>query len=90
MMFRSAAMVYCSDAYENIKSINITEYLSYYDLAFGNDQKIDVVKVKIGKEIFKQLNLRHLNIEELFVRVLKTLQSRKPEPLRFQFEHVWI
>lgn len=75
MLLRSAAMVFCSDAYESIKSVNITGYLSYYDSAFGNDQKIDVVKVKIGKDVFEQLNPSRLKLEELFVRVLKVKEA---------------
>jgi len=87
ILLRSAAMVYCSDAYESVKSVNITGYLSYYDSAFGNNQKVDVVKVKIGKGIFEQLNPSGLEFEELFVRELMVrkaigLYSKMPYELK--------
>lgn len=87
ILLRSAAMVYCSDTYENIKSVNITGYLRYYEPAFANYKKIDVVKVKIVKEIFEQLNPERLKLEELFVRVLKAkeasgLYSKEPYEMK--------
>lgn len=75
MLIRSAAMVYCSDTYKNVKSVNVTGYLSYYDSAFGNEQRIDAVKVKISKDTFEQLNPEHLKLEDLFVRVLKVKEA---------------
>lgn len=75
MLLRSAAMVYLSDDYENVKSVNITGYLNYYDSAFGNEQRIDAVKVKISKDTFEQLNPEHLKLEDLFVRVLKVKEA---------------
>jgi hypothetical protein len=87
MLLRSAAMVYYSDSHGIIKSVNITGYLSYYDSALGNNQEINVVKVKIGKDVFKQLNLSRLNLKELFVRVLGVkeatgLYSKEPFKLK--------
>lgn len=87
MLLRSAAMVYYSDTYERIKSVKITGYLSYYNSAIGNEQKINVVKVKIEKDILEQLNLRHLKLEELFIRVIKVkettgLYSKEPFELK--------
>jgi len=75
ILLRSVAMVFCSDVYKNVKSVNITGYLSYYEPAFGNEQRINAVKVKINKDTFDQLVPEIMNLEDFFVRVLKVKEA---------------
>lgn len=87
ILLRSAAMVYNSDAYENVKSIHITGFLSYYDSAFGTKRNVDAIRFEISKEVFKQINLERVKLSELFDRVLKAkevagLYSKKPYELQ--------
>lgn len=72
ILLRSAAMVYYSDAYENVKTLRITGYLSYYDSAFGTKRNVNAISLGISKDIFKQINLERAKLSELFDRVLKT------------------
>ncbi len=87
ILLRSAALIYYSDTYENVKTIHITGYLDYFDYAFGTDRYISVMSLEINKDIFNQINLESLKISDLFERVLKTkvsegLYSKNPFELK--------
>ena len=75
ILLRSAAMVYYSDNYENIKRLRISGYLNYYDSALGNERDISVMILEISKDVFKQINLERARLNELFERVIKTKDS---------------
>lgn len=87
ILLRSAAMVYYSDVFENIKTIRITGYLTYFDAAFGTERDINVMSLEISKDTFNQIVLERVSLSELFERELKTkeavgLYSKKPYELK--------
>ena len=71
LLLRSVARIICSDESKNIEFINLTGFLRYYDRAYGNNREINVVKLKIGRDILLQINPERANISELFERTLK-------------------
>lgn len=87
MILRSATLVYYSDAYGNIKTVNVTGYLNYNDSAIGDKQSIDVIRVKIDKDTFEKLKIERLKLDDLFVRVLDVkeaagIYSKEPYELK--------
>lgn len=87
ILLRSAAMVYYSDVFENVKSIHIMGYLTYFDSAFGTERDVNVMGLEISKDTFNQIDLERARLSELFERVLKTreavgLYSKKPYELK--------
>ena len=71
LLLRSAERIICSDESKNIEFINITGFLCYYDMAYGNNREINVVKLNISREMILQINPERADISELFERVLK-------------------
>lgn len=71
LLLRSVARLICSDESKNIEFINLTGFLRYYDRAYGNNREINVVKLKIDRDILLQINPERANISELFERALK-------------------
>ena len=75
LILRSAVLIFGSDNYKNIESVNITGYLEYYDTAFGNWEYIDVMKVNISRECYNKINPERANLKDLFERKLKVKES---------------
>ncbi len=71
LLLRSAILAYNSDAYACVDTLKITGFLSFYDRAYGNTQRVDVIKVTITRDIIRQLNPEKLSLAELFEKVLK-------------------
>ena len=71
ILLRSVVRVICSDEYNYVEFINLTGFLSYYDRAYGNYREINVVNLKMSRNILLQINPECADIPELFERVLK-------------------
>ena len=56
------------------KILNLLILQAFYVItigAYGNNREINVVKLKIGRDILLQINPERANISELFERTLK-------------------
>lgn len=71
LLLRSVARVIYSDEDNYVEFVNLTGFLSYYDRAYGNYRKINVVKLKISRDMLLQINPERADISELFERALK-------------------
>jgi len=71
LLLRSVARVIDSDTYNHVEFINLTGFLEYFDSAYGNYRKVNVVQLIISRDLWSQINLEYANKSELFERVLK-------------------
>ena len=75
VLLRTAVLIFLSDCYKKVKIVSITGYIRYYDSAFGNDQKKNVIHMTLSRDIFEKLSLETLDPFDLFNRVLKATIS---------------
>lgn len=75
VLLRAAALIFYSDYYNKITTISIIGYLRYFDSAYGNNQKKNVIHVNIPREAFNKIVLERVNPYDFFCRVLNATIS---------------